>query len=263
MNLVKRDLKARYKTAVLGFFWSFAKPLFIMLILWIVFSKIVPIQLRDPALPFTLHLLCGILPWMFVTSGLMESMMSVLVNSDLVKKAQLPLSVFPAASVLANLVHFLLALLVLFGFIFAFGVRLSPWILLLPLIILFQTFFLFSVALILSSLYVFYRDVSSIMEVIFTGWFYATPIIYPMYMAQEKLGELGMNWAFILLMLNPMAPIVLMYRWVLLAPAYSQPELPPEIFLRYVFIAFLISIGLYLVGSTTFRYYSRRFADEL
>ncbi len=263
INLVKRDLKARYKSTVLGFFWSFAKPLLIMIILWVVFSRIVRIRLRDPELPFTLHLLCGILPWMYLTTSLVEGMNSIVANAELVKKARLPLEVFPISAVLSNLVHFLLGLVVLFGFIFAFGGTLNWWLLLLPVIIVFQTFFLIGVAMIVSSLYVFYRDVASIMEVILTGWFYVTPIIYPMYLALEKLTEMNMHRAFTLLMLNPMSPIVILYRWSLLAPEFSQPEIPPDLLLFYTGAALVISIVLYYIGRVIFKHYSGRFADEL
>ncbi len=262
-NLVKRDLKARYKSTVLGFFWSVAKPLLIMLILWIVFSRIVRIELRDPEVPFALHLLCGILPWMYLTSALTESMYSILANSELVKKARLPLEVFPLSSVISNLIHFLLALLVLFGFLFAFGTRLTPWILLLPFAIILQTFFLFGIALIISSLFVFYRDVSSIMEVILTGWFYVTPIIYPIYLAQNKLQEMDMSWAFVLIMLNPMTPFVVLYRWIFLAADFSQPELSLSFLLFYLLMAFITSCILFMIGRAVFRHYGRKFADEL
>ena len=262
-NLVKRDLKARYKSTVLGFFWSFAKPLLIMVILWVVFSRIVRIELRDPHLPFTLHLLCGILPWMYLSTSLAEAMQSVVANSELVKKARLPLEVFPVSAVMSNLVHFLLAMVVLFGFIFAFGGSLSLWLLALPAVVVFQTFFLIALALIVSSLFVFYRDVASILEVVLTGWFYVTPIIYPIYLASEKLPEMNMQWAFVLLMLNPMTSIILLYRWVLLAPEYSQPELSPDLLLLYSGIALIISIVLYVIGQAIFNHYRRRFADEL
>lgn len=263
INLVKRDLKSRYKSTVLGFFWSFAKPLLIMVILWVVFSRIVRIDLRDPNLPFTLHLLCAILPWMYVTNSLAEAMQSVVANSELIKKARLPLEVFPVSAVMSNLVHFLLAMVVLFGFIFAFGGSLSLWVFALPVVIVFQTFFLIGLALIVSSLFVFYRDVASILEVVLTGWFYVTPIIYPIYLASEKLPEMNMQWAFVLLMLNPMTPIILLYRWTLLSPEYSQPELSPDLLLIYSGTSLIISIAVYITGRSIFNHYKRRFADEL
>lgn len=263
LNLVKRDIKARYKATVLGFFWSVGKPLFIMLILWILFSQIVRIPLRDKDLPFALHLLCGVLPWMYLSSALIEAMYSVTVNGELVKKARLPLEVFPVGAILSNLVHFILALLVLFAFIFAFRSRLTSWILLLPVVIALQTFFILALGLILSALFVFYRDLASILEVILTGWFYLTPVIYPMYLAQEKLVEMHKEWVFALLMLNPMSPIVILYRWVLLAAEFSQPELNKYLLIFYICMALIISLLLYVIGRLVFRHYSRRFADEL
>lgn len=263
INLVKRDLKARYKATILGFFWSVGKPLLLMLILWLVFSKIVRIELRDKDLPFALHLLCGILPWMYLTAGLTEAMNSVLVNGELVKKARIPLEVFPVSAVLSNLVHFLLALIVLFGFILGFGIGLTAWLLMLPVIIFFQTFFLLGMGLILSALFVFYRDVASILEVVLAGWFYVTPIIYPIYLAEEMLEKMGMEWAFVLLMLNPISPVIIAYRRVLLSSAFNQAELTGNWLMLYMATSLLISIIIYFIGRRVFKHYSRRFADEL
>ncbi len=263
LNLVKRDLKARYKVTVLGFFWSIGKPLLYMLILWLVFSRIVKIEIRDKDLPFALHLLCGILPWMYLTSALTESMHSVLANGELVKKTRMPLEVLPVSAVLSNLVHFILALLVLLGFIVAFGVRLTPWVLALPLVILLQTFFLLGMALLLSSLFVFFRDVASILEVVLAGWFYITPIIYPIYLAEEMLTARGMHWAYVLLMINPLSPLIIAYRRVWLASAFSQPEMDERWLLIFLAIALLISLFIYFIGRKVFKHYSRKFADEL
>jgi ABC-type polysaccharide/polyol phosphate export permease len=82
-------------------------------------------------------------------------------------------------------------------------------------------------------------------------------------MAQGMLAAKGMGWAFVLLMLNPMAPIVILYRWVLLAPNFSQPELEPNLLMFYTCLMLIVSVGFFTLGRIIFSHYSRKFADEL
>ena len=97
-TLVKRDLKVRYKASVLGFFWSFCKPLLLTLVLLTVFSNIPKFNLRAPDLPFVMHLLVGVLAWSFFSGAVNDGMFSILNNADLVKKVKLPAEVLPAAT---------------------------------------------------------------------------------------------------------------------------------------------------------------------
>src|SRR5579863_5179971 len=104
-NLVKRDLKARYKVSVLGFLWSLLRPLFMMLIFTIVFSKMLKWDIRMN-FPYPIFLLCAILPWQFLTGALNSGAHCLLSNESLIKKVYLPREIFPIASVLAELVNF-------------------------------------------------------------------------------------------------------------------------------------------------------------
>jgi lipopolysaccharide transport system permease protein len=265
-NLVKRDLKTRYKSSVLGFFWSFGKPLFLMLILWFVFTTVIRLPQfneRNPGMPFTLHLLTGILVWSFFTGGLMDAMHSIYANSNLVKKVKLNAAVFPVSSVLANLVNHLLALLVLFCFMIAFRAPFPWYIFLLPFVILLQTFFMIALSLLVSSLYIFYRDISSIVEILLTGWFYATPIIYPFWLAEDAItGRLGRTFYYLYL-LNPITPIVVAYRRLLFHSLLNPPEMPDACVLYYLLYTLLLSGLFYILFRRLFRYYALRFADEL
>ncbi|MBN1902990.1 ABC transporter permease [Candidatus Sumerlaeota bacterium] len=265
-NLVKRDLKTRYKSSALGFFWSFGKPLFLMLILWFVFTTVLRLPQfneRNPKMPFTLHLLTGILVWSFFTGGLMDAMHSIYANSNLVKKVKLDAAVFPISSVLANLVNHLLALLVLFCFMIGFKAPFGGYIFLLPVVILLQTFFMITLSLFLSSLYIFYRDVGSIVEILLTGWFYATPIIYPFWLAEEAIPEKLGQTVYYLYLLNPITPIVVAYRRLLFHSLLNPPEMPDARLLYYLLYAFLLSGFFYILFRRLFRHYALRFADEL
>lgn len=258
-NLVKRDVKTRYKESVLGFFWSFMKPLLLMVILNLVFSNFVKLKLDNDSIPYGLHLLCALLPWIFFAGGLSEATNSIVANSSLIKKVHTPNAVFPLSSILANLFHFCMALLVLFVFMIFYRVKPTLWILLLPVVILIQFIFIFGLSLILSSLNVFFRDVSSLLEVGLTAWFYLCPIIYPIYMVKEMKGTL---W-YILYMLNPMAVIIALYRRILLYPAFNETEIPDSDMKYFLIIALIVSLLLYFIGRMVFEHYSKSFADEV
>ncbi len=265
-NLIKRDLKTRYKASMLGFFWSFMKPLLLMLILWFVFSTVLRLpefRERNPEFPFALHLLSGVLAWTFFTGGLMDAMVSVYVNANLIKKVQLNAAVFPIASVLANLINYLLALLVLGCFMAAYRIVPGWPILLMPLIILLQTFWIMALALLLSCLYVFFRDMGSIMEVALTGWFYATPVIYPFWMAEREIPARLGNLVYYFYLANPMIPIVAAGRRLMFSTRLNPPEMPDIHLIYYLIYCFCLSSILYLTASRIFQKQARRFADEL
>lgn len=270
-TLVKRDLKVRYKASSLGFLWSFGRPLFLMLVIWAVFSVIVRNVVTE--IPYALHLLTGLLPWMYFQSSLNEAQASILGNANVVKKVALPTEAFPVATVLGNLVHFFLALMILTVFIVGYTVFVDPtlapsWeIVFLPLIILTQTLILLGLALILSSLNVFYRDVGSISEIFLTAWFYITPIIYPVQMARDHLKSMsgdGLPWLYYLYLLNPMAPIMVAYRRVLYGHHLRlAPEIDDSTLVYGMGFSLIFGIAICWFGAALFRAQSRRFADEL
>jgi lipopolysaccharide transport system permease protein len=211
LNLVERELKARYKNSVLGFFWSLLNPLGMMLVFTFVFTMISPNnQIRN----FPIFFLCGFLPWQYFSSGVMVGMSSIIGNGNLVKKVYFPREVLPMSSVLAALVNFLLALVVLFGALVVTRTPLSPYIWLLPVVILMQTCFILGVVLVLSTLNVFYRDTMMIMDVVMQAWFFLTPIFYPIAILPSSYEFLGMtvNVRRLMYILNPMASFVAAYR---------------------------------------------------
>jgi ABC-type polysaccharide/polyol phosphate export permease len=266
LSLVKRDLKTRYKSSVLGFLWSFCKPLLLMIVLYVVFTNFVRIHF-DPPLrtPFALFLLSGILPWTYLSSSLAEAMFAVINNTSLVKKTYIPHEVFPVVTVLSNLFHFLLALVVFFLLLLCFGAAPKWTVIFLPAVIAVQTFFLLGLALLLASLNVFYRDVASIMEILITAWFYVSPILYPLSEPMNRIGQVAglRRWAFHIYMLNPMAPILAAYRKTMLLPAFGDAEMSALRLGVYLGIAVINSTILFLVGRAVFRHYSGRFADEV
>lgn len=262
-TLVKRDLKVRYKASVLGFFWSFCKPLLLTLVLLAVFSNVPKFNLEAPGLPFVLHLLVGVLAWSFFSGAVNEGMYSILSNSDLVKKVKLPAEVLPAASVVSNLIHFILAQAVLLFFLVVFGVWPTGWILLAPVPILMLAAFALSLAAMTAALNVFYRDVVSIMEIVMQAWFYGTPIFYALYHAKGLLLEKLGPWAYWLYAANPLTPIVLAYRRCMLASKLHPREAADAHLLALLGLALFLIVVTHLVCYAVFRRFRPRFADEL
>ena len=109
-TLVVRDLKARYRGSVLGFFWSFFNPLMLLMIYTFVFTKVMPGSHPPEMEPYALFMFCGILPWTWFASSLLESSNTLIAGGNLIKKVMFPAEVLPIVTVLANMVHFFLGL---------------------------------------------------------------------------------------------------------------------------------------------------------
>jgi ABC-type polysaccharide/polyol phosphate export permease len=115
-SLVARDLKARYRGSVLGFFWSFVNPLLLLLVYWFVFTWVLPNRTAGLE-PYALFLFCGILPWAWFSASLSDAAGSLIAGGNLIKKVLFPAEVLPLVSVLANMVHFLFGLPILILFL--------------------------------------------------------------------------------------------------------------------------------------------------
>ncbi|MCH8332533.1 ABC transporter permease [Candidatus Sumerlaeota bacterium] len=268
LNLVRRDLTVRYRSTVLGFFWSFAKPLAYMGIYYLIFTKIIAVELRQQEIPYALHVLAGILLWTFFTGAISEAMYSILNSANMVKKVKLPLEVFPTAAVCSHAVHFALAMIVVVPVMLLFGLVPGPLFLLLPALAALQFILILGVAFLLSALNVFYRDVASIWEVVSVAWFYATPIIYPAYYATEYFEQHNWGWMTWLYLANPMAPITIGYRRLMLygsipSGAEKQLELQSAQLLGSLAMAVALSVILLWISWRIFSILSRHFADQL
>jgi lipopolysaccharide transport system permease protein len=211
INLTVRDLKARYKSSALGFLWSLLNPLAMMLVFTVVFTVLVP---NNQVPKYPVFLLCGLLPWNYFSTGVMTGINSIVYNGNLVKKVYFPREVLPIASVLANLVNFLLALVVLFVVLIVFHAHFSPYLWMLPIVILIQTCFVVGVALTLATVNVFYRDTLMIMDVVMLAWFFFTPVFYPIQVLPSSYVVFGVTVDVQRLMyiLNPMASLISAYR---------------------------------------------------
>lgn len=177
-SLVVRDLKARYRGSFLGFFWSFVNPLMLLLIYNWVFTNLLTGAIEEIQ-PYALFMFCGLLPWTWFSSALNESAGSLISGGNLIKKVLFPAEVLPIVSVIASMMHFLLGLPILAGFMLWTG-HLPDWNELwwFPVIVAIQFLFTMGLALFLSALTVHFRDVRDLLSNLLTFWFFATPIIY-------------------------------------------------------------------------------------
>ena len=210
-SLVARELKARYRGSVLGFFWSFVNPLLLLLIYTVVFTVVLP-GVHPPELePYALFMFCGILPWTWFSASLLESSNVLVAGGNLIKKVLFPAEVLPIVTVLAGLVHFCLGLPILAAFLIYYRVPVTPTDLLwFPAIVATQLELTLGLALLVSALTVHFRDVRDLLANLLTLWFFATPIIYPMTQAPQQVRRL--------LSLNPFTHLAIAYQDVLFTP---------------------------------------------
>lgn len=262
LSLAKRDIKARYKDSVLGFLWSLVRPAVLTLVLWLVFTRILPMPFNEIGAPFWLHVLISVLGWNFFMGSLTDATNSITGNANLLKKVRINAEVFPIASIISNGVHFALAMLVVLVYLIVSGRGLHAGIYWMPLSVVIMVVLTTGLSLILSALHVYYRDISSVLELAGLALFYITPVIYPVSVAYHKLAEGGGRALANLYMLNPMAPVIVALRRGILYTG-SRTELQDGQLFHYLGIAGSLSIALCVTGLIFFRWMSRDFADQL
>ncbi len=208
--LTARDLKARYRGSILGFFWSLANPLLLLSVYTLVFTVFFPQQAVKG--PYPLFLFAGILPWTFFSAAVLEATTSISSNAGLIKKVMFPAEALPLVVVSSHLVHFALAMPILLAATAAFAVAHQitiQWtIALVPLLMILQTLFVAGVAMTVASASVLFRDLRDIITNLMQLGFFITPIIYLIDNIHSRLLRA-------LLRLNPMTPFVVSYQDVL------------------------------------------------
>ena len=214
-SLALKDFKVRYRSATLGFLWMLLNPVLQMLVLSLVFSFIVRIPVD---VPYPIFLLCGLLPWNFMSMTLGIGASSLVNERNLVKKLYFPREIIPISVAAGHFVNFLIALLLFMPVPLIFLRSWSWAILLLPIPILLLALFTVSVTAIATLSDAFFRDTRFIVEALLMVWFYATPIFYPLsFLDSMKTAVPGWASPFLhLIRFNPMAGIISMFRRILL-----------------------------------------------
>ena len=199
--------------------------------------------------PYALFMFCGILPWTWFSSSLLESSNTLIAGGNLIKKVLFPAEVLPIVTVLANMVHFFLGLPIMAVFLIYYQRPLDPVELLwFPVIVLIQLVLTTGLALFLSALTVHFRDLKDLLGNLLTLWFFATPIIYPMQLPPEDL-----RW---MLNLNPFTHLVISYQEVLFFPG-------PHGHWKWLLALGAVSVMVFLVGYFVFDRLRDSFAEEV
>lgn len=247
-ELVKRDFKGRYAGSVLGFFWSFVQPLWLLLLFSFVFATVMRISpIGERTDNFGVFLFCGLLPWMAIHEAVLRGTTAITDNAELVKKLRFPSQILVLAVALAAFLHELIALAVFVVVLAALGELPGSGLPLLLVAIPLQLGLTVGLGLLLAAGHVFFRDIAQILGIVFNGWFYFTPIVYPLALVPERFRPL--------IELNPLTPLVELYRQGLLG---SELVLPKGFVTLVAFSTVVFSVGLW-----SFARLKPAFVDEI
>ena len=247
--LVWRDVKIRYKQTVLGAAWAILQPLLTMVVFTVFFGNLA--QVGSDGLPYPIFSFAGLLPWSFFAQALSQSSGSVVGSSSLITKVYFPRLVIPISSVLAGLVDFAIAFVVLIGLMAYYGIWAVGTVVFVPFLLLLAVAAALGVGMWLSALNVEYRDVRYVVPFFVQLWLFVTPVIYPASKVAEKLHQMGLPaWIY---GLNPMAGVVEGFRWALLGTG-TRPGL---LLLASAGVTLLLLVS----GAFYFRRMERTFAD--
>jgi ABC-type polysaccharide/polyol phosphate export permease len=251
-NLTARELKIRYRGSALGFLWSVLIPMF-MAMIYVFFLRL----LGGRGVPLA-DIIIGVFAWQFTVQCVNSGLFAITGNTNLVKKVAFPRIILPLSGTLANLITYLLSLIVQFAFVAVLfqraGHTFSPWLIGFPLVVLLQLAFNFALTLLLAATNVYIRDMQHLVGVGLTAWFFVSPVMYNLSFV-ERFAEKH-PWAFDLYMLNPMAVMVTAYRAVI-TPGVAFPWSPA------VFVSVGVTFLFLVLAYRLFDRMQRDFADML
>lgn len=247
-QMVGREVKARYKQSILGYFWIILSPLAQMLVMSFAFSVILRIPTNaNSAIPYSIFLFVALLPWNLFANSLSSACASLVGSASLITKVYFPRTILVLSTVIAKIVDFFLATSVLVVYMVVYQIQISWHILWVIPIFLIQQLFTLGLSLFLAGSNLLYRDIQYLLTLLLTLWLYLTPIIYPADMVPERYR--------LIFQLNPMAVIVNAYRQVVLGAAAPN-------FLG-LGVALLVSLLVLVLGFTYFKSREKIFADNI
>lgn len=254
-ELVKTDFKLRYQGSAVGYLWSLLRPLFMFLILYMVFTTVFPLGKGVPHFP--VYLFVGMILWNFFTEMTQQSLGSIVGRGDLIRKISIPRWLIVVSTSLNSLINLGLNLVVLVVFM-VFNHVAPMWTLLwLPLLIIEVYLFALGLAFFLSAVFVKFRDIIYIWELFIQAGFYITPILYPLTRIQSPLFRK-------LLFMNPMAQSIQDARYAVISHDPSVVTIH-QIFQGgwYRFIPYVVVLLVFVIGVLFFRSRADGFAEDL
>lgn len=242
-NLVKKDLRTRYKGSVLGFLWTFINPLLQLLVYTMVFSVI----MRSDIPKYYIFLFVALVPWIFFSSSITASSSSIISGKDLIKKIYFPRIIIPMSVVNGAFMNMVFTMLVVFAALIFSGIGISKYIIFLPIVMILEYLLALGISFIVAALNVYFRDLEHILGIVTMAWMYGTPILYSVDMVPSKLLPI--------FKLNPMTSIIAAYRSIL------YYKIMPD--LSHMGIIFIWSIAFIIIGYFVFQKLQKGFAEEL
>ena len=240
---IKKDIGGKYKKSFLGILWSFINPLLQITVYAIIF----PLIMRNNIENYTVFMVCGLIPWTYFTNVINRGSFVMIENGNIIKKVYFPREILPISLVTSETVTFVISSIIILGFVLAYGMGLTVYVLFYPILLLAQYIMLIGFSLIVSSITVYFRDLQHFIGVFLQLLFYATPIVYSIDTIPEQF-----RW---ILNLNPMTYVIEGYRNIF----YYQQM--PNIGQILAVIAFGIIVTI--IGYTIFNKLQKRFAEEL
>lgn len=243
-SLIKRDLRGRYKGSVLGFAWTFLNPLLQLAVYTVVFSTIMRAGVED----YYLFLFVALIPWIFFSSSVTGGASCIISQKEMIKKIYFPREVLPISHVTCQLVNMFFSFIVVFAVLIISGKGISGQALLyLPIVIIAEYLLAISIAMVVSALTVYLRDLEHILIIVAMAWQFLTPVMYSIDMVPDNLRGV--------FNLNPMTPIIVAYRDI-----FYYKQAPQVATLLH---GFIFSVILLVVGFIVFGYLKKHFAEEL
>lgn len=251
-EVIVTNFKVRYQGSVLGYMWSLLKPLFMFAILYIVFTQV--FKVGDGIEHYPVYLLLGIVLWNFFTEATTTGLSSIVDSGELIRKISIPRYLIVIASIVSALINLGLSLFVVLIFALISGVSFSLQWLVLPVLIIELLVLSQGLAFLLSSVFVKFRDISYIWEVILQAGFYVTPIIYPLQRVTDPLFQQ-------VIMLSPMAQIIQDMRQVFVTnDSITSWEIGDFL---YGVLPILLVMVVFVVGALHFKRQSKTFAEDI
>jgi lipopolysaccharide transport system permease protein len=241
--LVVRDIKVKYKQTVLGGLWAIIQPFFAMVVFTLFFGKLAKIP--SDGIPYPIFNYTAMVAWTYFATSITGAGNSLIGNTNLISKVYFPRLIVPLSPVLAGLLDFFIAFVVLIGMMFYFHIYPTIMVLFVPFLVILMMLTAGGVGMILAALNVKYRDIRFTIPFLVQLWMFASPIVYPASMIPEKYR--------LFYALNPMTGIIEGFRSVLLETVAFPFEM--------ILISSIISITIFTAGLFYFKQMERYFAD--
>ena len=241
--LVARDIRARYKQTVLGGLWAIIQPFFSMVVFTLFFGKLA--RIPSDGVPYAIFNFTAMVAWTYFANAITGSGNSLIGNTNLISKVYFPRLIIPLTSVLARLIDFSIAFVILLFLMFYFHVYPTFMVLLLPFLVFLMILIASGVGTFLAALNAKYRDIQYVIPLLVQLWMFVSPVVYPTSMVPEK-------YRFIY-SLNPLTGVIEGFRSILLGTVPFPTQM--------VLYSGLLGLILFIIGILYFKQTERSFAD--